>query len=602
MSTIDTLVLELGLDASSFTQQQKDSLSQFKKTQDEMLAGGKNVEAMGQRIGEGFNTVKRQLLGITALFLGGRGIKEFVSYVTTLDASTGRLSKSLNIGVRDLAAWQSVFEQIGGTKESAGGAIQGITSAMHGALITGQIPAFARFIDMFKVDANGVRSLKDAGEVIKDMADYVKGFNPADAAAFISAVLPGANQDSINLILRGREAIDKYFEAGRKASNMTKESAAESEKYQRSISLLETSMTSLGRTIVIYVAGPLAAAADKLRELFQLWNSDKGEIDKVAEKTRADITKRIGEPRTLVENAVKFGLRTGVIKSKEGQTDDEAARRFSDSIYGPRAPAPEPKPSSVIPPAPGYSMSGRRFPQETQQLTSSGLNPDAQRLLDAIAAGESSGRYDVMYGRDAEGKQRTFSNYAEHPNQAAPITSGPNQGKVSTAAGRYQMINARWMEAKKALDLPDFSPASQDKAAWWLAKRDYRDRSGRDLLADLQSGDSAVIDNIGRVLSRTWTSLPSGIEQNRTGEQFGNAVKGPASFRPGAPAAATTGPGAFNDSSTKRGDTTTTTTVTVGKVDVNAPNATDADGVAKEFTAALSRQARLVPADTGLTG
>lgn len=71
-------------------------------------------------------------------------------------------------------------------------------------------------------------------------------------------------------------------------------------------------------------------------------------------------------------------------------------------------------------------------------------------------------------------------------------------GKVSTAAGRYQLIKPTWLGCKRALDLPDFSPASQDAAALYLVKQ-------RGALADVQAG--RVEAAVGKV-RREWASLP----------------------------------------------------------------------------------------------
>jgi muramidase (phage lysozyme) len=73
----------------------------------------------------------------------------------------------------------------------------------------------------------------------------------------------------------------------------------------------------------------------------------------------------------------------------------------------------------------------------------------------------------------------TAENLTDHPRQYVPIVSGPNIGQKTSAAGRYQYLGRSWDEAKKALGLVDFSPESQDKAAFWEAQRTYRAKTGR---------------------------------------------------------------------------------------------------------------------------
>ena len=63
--------------------------------------------------------------------------------------------------------------------------------------------------------------------------------------------------------------------------------------------------------------------------------------------------------------------------------------------------------------------------------------------------------------------------------------------------------------------MTDFSPESQDKAAWWLAQRDYHARTGRDLTQDLKDPNKRL--QIAQVLNKTWTSLPGGHDATQSG-------------------------------------------------------------------------------------
>jgi muramidase (phage lysozyme) len=128
-----------------------------------------------------------------------------------------------------------------------------------------------------------------------------------------------------------------------------------------------------------------------------------------------------------------------------------------------------------------------------------------QTLLNSVGGSESKNSYNVLYGGS------TFSDYSKFPDWAGKQVGTDAQGNpiMTHAAGRYQFEPGTWSDASTALGLTDFSPASQDKAAWWLAQRDYRGRTGRDLTTDLQMHDPKVDALIRRNLSPTWTSLVS---------------------------------------------------------------------------------------------
>ena len=111
-------------------------------------------------------------------------------------------------------------------------------------------------------------------------------------------------------------------------------------------------------------------------------------------------------------------------------------------------------------------------------------------FLRVIRAGESSqddSAYRMMFGGGM------FDGFADHPRQVNHAA-----GLSSSAAGAYQFLSKTWDECKAALNLPDFSPDSQDKAAVFLVKR-------RGALADVESGR---IEQAIKKCAKEWASLP----------------------------------------------------------------------------------------------
>lgn len=98
-------------------------------------------------------------------------------------------------------------------------------------------------------------------------------------------------------------------------------------------------------------------------------------------------------------------------------------------------------------------------------------------VLDKIASGEAPD-YNVLFGGG------TFKDFSRHPGIRTPI---PGKNDYSTAAGRYQFIEDTWKGQAEKLGLKDFSPGSQDIAAWDLADTTYRSVTGRDLMSDAKS-------------------------------------------------------------------------------------------------------------------
>lgn len=128
------------------------------------------------------------------------------------------------------------------------------------------------------------------------------------------------------------------------------------------------------------------------------------------------------------------------------------------------------------------------------------LPPQAAGILSAIAKRESSGRYDIRYDGTADGGK--ISSFVDHPRTFA-ATAG---GQKSSAAGKYMFIGSTWDAAAAATGVKDFSPESQDAAAWYWAQKTYADVSGhrRSLTQAIEDRDWA---SIRKALGTQWEGV-----------------------------------------------------------------------------------------------
>jgi muramidase (phage lysozyme) len=99
--------------------------------------------------------------------------------------------------------------------------------------------------------------------------------------------------------------------------------------------------------------------------------------------------------------------------------------------------------------------------------------------------------YNVIVGSTAE-HPILFNSYADHPRVYSPSFN-------STAAGKFQILERYYDAYKTQLNLPDFSPDSQDAIATQMI-------SECGALNDISAGDIQAA--IGKCGSR-WASLPS---------------------------------------------------------------------------------------------
>ena len=102
--------------------------------------------------------------------------------------------------------------------------------------------------------------------------------------------------------------------------------------------------------------------------------------------------------------------------------------------------------------------------------------PSERAFLDSIAAGETTSGSGHNYGYSMGFGGRTISDLSAHPYKPRQFATTMHADKFggaspTSAAGRYQFQRGTWDKAARALGLTDFSPASQDKAALYLARQ-----------------------------------------------------------------------------------------------------------------------------------
>jgi hypothetical protein len=325
-SVIDSLVLEFGLDHKQFTRSEREVLDQLRKMEDEATRTGRSIEREQAKANSLFAGFRRELLGVFSLMIGGYGIKEFVGHITNLDAQTGRLARTMNLSASELSAWQGAAKQVGGSAESITETLQGMTQDMNNFMLTGQgtLASVLRPMGISLFDNN--KQLKSATELLLELADAVQGMDPARAAAFLN-MIPGMNQNSINLILEGRKAIEGMVEAQRQLGTTTGMSAAEAQAYQKQMAQMQTAAENLGRSLLMYVAPSVTQAMEDINRAFR-----KGLNPRIAKGSPLDVL--FGEKkysRDLAGLKERWGDLVDAFKNYDPAVDD-AKDRLADKL------------------------------------------------------------------------------------------------------------------------------------------------------------------------------------------------------------------------------------------------------------------------------
>ena len=134
-------------------------------------------------------------------------------------------------------------------------------------------------------------------------------------------------------------------------------------------------------------------------------------------------------------------------------------------------------------------------------------NSRVRQFLDGISAAEGTQEhgYGTMFGGSK------FDDFSQHPNTPIPFTDLNGKENLSTAAGKYQILNPTWESISDRIGLEDFSPENQDLAAMYLLAE-------QGALQDVIDGNfESAIDKTGKI----WASFPnSPYAQNTRSPEF----------------------------------------------------------------------------------
>lgn len=273
-TVIDSLIVEIGLDPAKFTSGQKAAIKSFSDAKDAAVKTGNAIEETGKRSAEYLNILSTKLLGVTALVVGGLGLDKLINQTIKQDAATGRLAYTLETSVGQLDKWRNAAYLAGGTSEGITSFIQGLTSEFQKFAITGEsnlIPYF-RGLGVNIADATG--KMRPFDEIIHDVSSAVAKLGPAQGAEWLRSI--GADQGSINLIIKGGDELERYLKLGAQFGTLTTAQAENARKLAQAQAEVNLAYTEWFRILLNSASGPLIKAAEGAASILQ----NRGNIDK----------------------------------------------------------------------------------------------------------------------------------------------------------------------------------------------------------------------------------------------------------------------------------------------------------------------------------
>lgn len=563
-SVIDQLKVVVELDPTKFKEGQAAVAASFDATKAKGRKAAEELESSGKQGSQFFDLLTDKALRLGTVLLGGVGIKDLIQNSIAGGAATGYMAKNIGISAQELTKLQTVVRQVGGDANQVGPALLGLSQALTAVQLNGRanpdmVQAFnylgiygAQLVDQ----ATG--RLKTLAELLPAIQVGLANLSKQQGAPFAVAIAAkiGLPQDLTNAFIS--PDYRKFEEAAARVSSLTEKQTRDLQRVVSVWGLYKGALETTGYELVGDAVPAFDEIADGIAKTTKALESF-GSVGKfVAKEFERDLGVLVGgitggvAGSALGPIGTAIGIIVGAIGGGAiGSAADRTQRALQPpgSTAAPAASAPAPAPSA---PATGSDRArdryGRRAAAEAETAA-----PTADDLK-ALAT------FNLIHTLEG-GKPGTIT----PTNKAAdPFAYGNNQITLGTAK-KYDK-NAT---AEKLLDA------------------DYNDALARKIQADYLARYGGNLDAVA-IAYHNGPGAADAFVRN------GGSTAGIADFGQQSQAylereralAASSG-----------STSTSSSTANVGTINVNAPKANDAAGVAAAIREELANYSLLSQAN-----
>ncbi|MEW9623259.1 phage tail tip lysozyme [Rhodanobacter geophilus] len=137
MTVVEALFITLGLDTRDFDKKRQDvdtSLTKLGETSDKQV---KIIAESGKKAAHTFSLLKVEVLGALAAFGMGDGLKGFIAANMNGEAALGRMAANLGMSTQKLEAWKLAAREVGQSGQDATNALQSVAGGLAEAQLHG---------------------------------------------------------------------------------------------------------------------------------------------------------------------------------------------------------------------------------------------------------------------------------------------------------------------------------------------------------------------------------------------------------------------------------------------------------------------------------
>lgn len=276
-TVIDSLLVTLGLDASQFDRGQKDARDKLRKFEEEHDRSSKKQVEGNKAVSASLNGIKNEVFALAAVAIGASSIVGFFDNMIKTQAGLGRSAHFLNMNARELDAWGKSVKTVGGTAEGLTQSLQSIEGGITAFSMGQDSPVVQGFAQLgIALRDTNTGKMRDVKDIMLDLAGKMATLSPQKQ--IYAAQMLGLDQGTLNLLIKGRDAVKAIYDEQYKLSGVTEASTKQAEEAQAAWSTLGSTFNGIAQQLFVQLIPAMKGLNEQLMGFSNWVGGHKSEI------------------------------------------------------------------------------------------------------------------------------------------------------------------------------------------------------------------------------------------------------------------------------------------------------------------------------------
>lgn len=234
---IDAFVVTFGIKDTGYQAATRDIEQRNRRLRDDSKKTFDEMENRGKNLGQTFCSMRNELVGLVLAFAGGSSLMGFAQSLIRNEASASRMSDTLGVATNRVLAWRAAVKQMGGAAGDADAALQSINQMIWNAKLTGTTGHDAELARL-GIGRNILNM--NADQVLMRLSQARSRMTAQEFGQYLQRI--GLPQSVIYLLEQGTDKLQAQMKAAEQLAAVTKRDEEAAKRLESALAKLQTTI------------------------------------------------------------------------------------------------------------------------------------------------------------------------------------------------------------------------------------------------------------------------------------------------------------------------------------------------------------------------